>query len=106
MNRFLALAALCAALSPLAANAAEPKTEEEKTLYALGVIMGGRLKGLNLTDKDMKMVEEGFMDSALGKKEKVSLETYGPKVDAFAQARQNAGAEKEKKAGLAYADKC
>ena len=95
MNRTLLIAALV--LLPLAARA-EPalKNEEEKTLYALGLIMGGNLKTLNLKPAEIELVKRGMTDAALSKKEQVTLEEYGPKVQQFAQGRSSAAADKEK----------
>ncbi len=97
MNRIALIAAL--ALLPLASRAEAPlKTDEEKTLYALGMIMGGNLKTLNMKPAEVELVKRGLTDAALGKKELVSLEEFGPKVQQFAQARSSAAADKEKTA--------
>jgi FKBP-type peptidyl-prolyl cis-trans isomerase FkpA len=97
MNRIALIAALV--LLPLAARAeASLKTDEDKTLYALGMIMGGNLKTLNMKPAELELVKRGLTDAALGKKEQVSLEEFGPKVQQFAQARSSAAADKEKTA--------
>ena len=95
MNRIGLVAALV--LLPLASRAEAPlKTDDEKTLYALGMIMGGNLKTLNMKPAEVELVKRGMTDAALGKKEQVSLEEYGPKVQQFAQGRSSAAADKEK----------
>ncbi len=95
MNRIALVAALV--LLPLAVRAEAPlKTDEEKTLYALGMIMGGNLKTLNMKPAEVELVKRGMTDAALGKKGQVSLEEYGPKVQSFAQGRSTAAADKEK----------
>ena len=102
MNRLAAIVALAVSLVPLASRAQALKTEEEKTLYALGLILGGNLKTLNLKPADVELVKRGLTDSALSKKEQVSMEEYGPKVQAFAQSRSSAAADKEKVASKEF----
>jgi FKBP-type peptidyl-prolyl cis-trans isomerase FkpA len=102
MNRIVVAAALAAVLFPLSSRAQALKTEEEKTLYALGMILGGNLKTLNLKPNEVELVKRGLSDAALGKKEQVSLEEYGPKVQAFAQTRSSAAADKEKTAAKEF----
>ena len=78
------------------------KTEEEKTVYAIGTMMGRQISGFGLSPSELEALKQGVADSASGKKPEVELETYGPKIQAFAQARtaKAAEAEKAKAAGL------
>ena len=99
MNRILLVLVL---LVPLASRAQPLKNDEEKTLYALGLIMGGNLKTLSLKAAEVELVKRGMSDAALGKKEQVSLEEYGPKVQQFAQGRSTAAADKEKAAAKEF----
>ena len=57
--------ALCAAAS--LAGAAEPQTDEQKALYALGVAMSQNLSSLSLTDAELEFVKAGLADGAKGK---------------------------------------
>jgi len=98
-------AAACFLLSGTSALAAAPKSEDDKTLYALGVILARDLGPLNLNAKEMEMVAAGLTDAALGKDSQVDLPTYGPKVQALAQARVAATASSEKEAAAAFVDK-
>ena len=52
--------ALCAAAS--LARAAEPQTDEQKALYALGVAMSQNLASLSLTDAELEFVKAGLAD--------------------------------------------
>lgn len=81
------------------------KTDEDKVLYSLGAVMGRNLSPLNLTAAEVKHVAAGMKDSALGGKLQVELNVYGPKIEAWAQARQGVKAEAEKKKGKAFAAK-
>jgi FKBP-type peptidyl-prolyl cis-trans isomerase FkpA len=83
---------------PLAARAEAPKADDEKTLYAIGYMSGGRLQFLQLKPAELKAVEQGFRDAATGAKAKVDVEERQDAMNKLAQARSNAAAEKEKNA--------
>jgi FKBP-type peptidyl-prolyl cis-trans isomerase FkpA len=87
---------------PAAAAAGELKTDDEKTLYAMGMVMARQLSGLGLSEADMEMIKLGMTDEALNKTRKVKLEEFGPKIQAFAQGRAGAMAAKEKQASEAF----
>ena len=57
--------ALCAAAT--LARAAEPQTDDQKALYALGVAMSQNLSSLSLTDAELEFVKAGLADGAKGK---------------------------------------
>ena len=93
----------CAGLTlAAAALAADPSTEDQKTMYAVGVAISQPLGTLSLTEAELEMVKQGMSDAALNKPLKVEMNTYGPKIQQLAQARSSAAAEKEKKAGAAF----
>lgn len=92
------------AISGLAA-AAEPETDEQKTLYALGLAMAQTLANLGLTPAELDLVQVGLSDGVLNKPPKADLATYGPKIKPLQQARLAAVADKAKKAGQPYLDK-
>ena len=93
-------------LLPLAASAQSLKTDDEKSLYAIGYLMGSRNLGpLSLKPNELQIVQHGLSDGATGKKAQVEPEQQMEKINAFAQARSAAGADKEKTAGRAYAEK-
>jgi FKBP-type peptidyl-prolyl cis-trans isomerase FkpA/FKBP-type peptidyl-prolyl cis-trans isomerase FklB len=98
------LAIACALLVLLGgapALAQELKTEDDKTFYALGLLVSRSLANFNLTDAELQKVLAGIGDG-VRKKEQVDLQTYGPKVQALHAARVGAAAEAEKKAGAAF----
>lgn len=98
-----AFAALFASLAIAAAP--EPKSEEQKTLYAIGLAISRNLGTFNLTPAELELVQAGIADGVLNKKPKVELETYGPKIQEFHGTRLAAVAEREKQAGKNYVDK-
>jgi FKBP-type peptidyl-prolyl cis-trans isomerase FkpA len=79
-------------------------TEQDKTVYAVGLMMGRNLEQLDLTPAELEIVKKGLADSASGRKGEVELETYGPKVQEFAQSRVAARAKGEKEKAKAFAD--
>jgi FKBP-type peptidyl-prolyl cis-trans isomerase FkpA/FKBP-type peptidyl-prolyl cis-trans isomerase FklB len=86
-------------------RAADPSTDEQKTMYALGLIISQSLAPFTLTESELEFVRAGMTDGVLKKTPKVDLPTYGPKVNQVQQARAAAQAESEKKAGAAYVEK-
>jgi FKBP-type peptidyl-prolyl cis-trans isomerase FkpA/FKBP-type peptidyl-prolyl cis-trans isomerase FklB len=87
------------------AIAADPATEEQKTLYALGVAISQSLGEFGLNEAELELVRQGLADGVLKRPLKVDLQTYGPKLQQLAQARAATLAEGEKKAGAAYVAK-
>jgi FKBP-type peptidyl-prolyl cis-trans isomerase len=81
---------------------AELKTEDDKTLYALGLVLASQLGALRLTPAELQLIESGLTDGVLKNKALVEVETYGPKIKPFADARMAAGLGEEKKKGAAY----
>jgi len=71
-------------------------TEDEKTLYALGLLLGRNLSSFNLTAGELDTVSKGVADAAMGKKAQVDLQAYGPKVQQLNKTRVAARAETEK----------
>ncbi len=96
-------AALLASFVP--AFAADPSTEDEKVLYAIGVAVSQNLSWFVLSEAELKMVQQGLADGALGKSKKVDLQAYGPKIQALQKTRMDALTAAEKKAGEAYVAK-
>jgi FKBP-type peptidyl-prolyl cis-trans isomerase FkpA len=79
-----------------AGAAAGTKSEDEKTVYAIGLMMGTNVAKFGLSPSEVEALKQGLIDAATGKKPEVELEAYGPKVQAFAQARMQKAAEEEK----------
>ncbi len=78
------------------AAAGAAKTEDEKTVYAVGLALGRNVVPLALSPAEVEVLKQGLTDAATGKKPEVELEAYGPKIQAFAQARALKAAEAEK----------
>ncbi|HXQ21129.1 MAG TPA: FKBP-type peptidyl-prolyl cis-trans isomerase [Candidatus Acidoferrales bacterium] len=99
------LAALTLAATIVHAQAPELKTDDDKTLYALGQALSRNVVPFNLSPAELELVKEGLSDGALNKPSKIEVETYMPKIHQLAQARAAAAAETEKKAAKPFLDK-
>jgi FKBP-type peptidyl-prolyl cis-trans isomerase FkpA len=87
--------AFALSLGLCAAAVAQPalQSEQDKTLYALGAVIGNNLKGdFNLTAAELAHVVSGLNDATLGKEPKVDLAAYEQKIQALAQSRASAAA--------------
>lgn len=94
-----ALVAIAAVLSLLVAPVAfakAPKTDDEKTLYYIGILMSRNFASLDLSGAEAEMVVQGLQDALAGKAMDLDDEEYRAKVQAFAGARAEVALEKEK----------
>jgi FKBP-type peptidyl-prolyl cis-trans isomerase FkpA len=106
MNKalFLALLASLTAVgcSKVAGPGPEPTTDDQKTLYAVGLALSDNLAPFNLTAAEVEFVKAGLADGTLHLTRKVDLAVYGPKIRDLIQARGKAGSETQKAAGEAF----
>jgi len=99
----LLLVASCFVLTSCAQAAQQaPKTEDEKALYNLGVMLSGQIKSFNFSDKELEMVKAGLAAGAQDKASTDDLEKYVPKLQELQKARMADAATKSKAAGAAY----
>ena len=75
-----------------------PQTDDQKTLYAAGAVLGQNIAGWNLKPEEMAYVLQGLDDAASGHRLAVDMEQVRPKIQAFAQGRAVVAAAAEKKA--------
>jgi len=102
-RNLLLVMASCLIMANMAAAAPPtPKTEQDKTLYALGVIISRNLQPFTLTPSELAMVEAGLADGVQDKVALKDFESYGPKLQELQKTRMAAVAAKEKAAGVAY----
>jgi FKBP-type peptidyl-prolyl cis-trans isomerase len=81
------------------------ESEDDKTLYTLGLALSRQLKNFELTQSELTLIQQGLADGVLGREAKVPLEAYGPKIDAYLKTRMSAVAERKKEAGASFRDK-
>jgi FKBP-type peptidyl-prolyl cis-trans isomerase FkpA len=92
--RRLLLAVLITMIAIPAFAAEAPKTEEQKTLYAIGLIMARQLSVFSLTPAEFDMVKQGLADGVAGTKPLVDMGAYQKNVQDLATTRRNAQGEK------------
>ena len=90
---------------PAVAAPAPLTTDEQKTVYALGLMMGQSISMFNLTPAELELVKRALSDAAAGKPA-LELSEWGPKIQPLATSRSAAVAVKEKASSAAYLAKC
>lgn len=79
-------------------------TEEDKTFYAMGFMLGSNLQRLNLNDKELAALQKGLISSAKSEKAEIELQIYQPKIQTMFKARMEKVAKQEKTNGSKYLD--
>jgi FKBP-type peptidyl-prolyl cis-trans isomerase FkpA len=74
-------------------------TDEQKTFYALGLLLGDNVKVFDLKPEELAIVKAGMSDAVTGAKPQVDIDTFGPKVNDLAKKRASAGREDAKRKG-------
>jgi FKBP-type peptidyl-prolyl cis-trans isomerase len=113
MKKLTTLVALICSLSLSACNADDakkakeqaPLTEEQKTLYSLGVLMSQSISTFNLTPEEVAQVQKGLADGVSGKKPVSEAEADVPKIQELQKARMATAATKLAGEGTAFLDK-
>jgi FKBP-type peptidyl-prolyl cis-trans isomerase FkpA len=111
-SRVVAVVALTGALAggavapaARAQSATELKTDEQKTLYAIGLAVAGSLASFALSAADLELVKAGITDGVLNRQRQVDPQAYGAKIQELQRARASVVAAAEQKAGQAILDK-
>ena len=86
---------------PKPPEASASMTDDEKTIYALGLSVSRSLAQFDLSPAEIELVRRALADAAAGKPA-VDLNTWGPKIQPLAQARAFKVSEREKAASTAY----
>jgi FKBP-type peptidyl-prolyl cis-trans isomerase FkpA len=89
--------------SPSATPAAL-QTDEQKIVYAVGVMLGGNVANLNFSPEELELMKRGLTDAATGKKPEIDVAPYVPKVQAFAETRAKAKAVIERGKAQGFLD--
>lgn len=93
MSRLMVIILIVLFASPTFA-AEPPKTEEQKTLYAIGLIVARSVAVFNLSPEELEFVKQGLTDAVTGKKTEAELSKYNDKVQELARARRKAQGDK------------
>jgi len=83
------------------ATLVKPLTDDEKTIYALGILMQRSIGQFDLSSAELDVVKRALTDAALGKPA-VELEEWGPRIEPLARARGERIMVREKTASSAY----
>ena len=107
MKNLNALAPVVALALGVSCNSQDvkPKTEDDKTFYAMGSLMGTRLKSINLQDAEINMIVQGLRDSAKGQKPQIDLQNIVDRFKMFSEKEWKKNTDKFKDAGKKYMEK-
>lgn len=101
------LSLLVSVLALTACNSNDPKkvkleSEDDKTFYAMGYMLGGNLQRLTLSDKELAALYKGVAMAAKNEKSEVDMGTYQNRIQEVFKARMDKVAAKEKEAGKSF----
>jgi FKBP-type peptidyl-prolyl cis-trans isomerase FkpA len=80
------------------------ESDDQKVIYAIGLVMARQLDQFDLSPAEMEIVKRALSDAAAGKPA-IDLDQWGPKIQPLVQARAAKTAEKEKAASAAFVAK-
>ena len=104
-TRIATLAVLLATSTTLYAAEPTAMTDEQKTLYAIGLSVARSLSVFDLTPAEFEYVKQGLVDAETGKKSDVEPSSYNNKIQDLAKARRKAMGEKQVGAGKDFLEK-
>lgn len=101
---------LLSTLVLVSCNSNDPKkisleSEDDKTFYAMGYMLGGNLQRLNLSDKELQALYKGIASASKNEKSEVDMAKYQNRIQEVFKARMDKVAAKEKDAGQAFLEK-
>lgn len=82
-----------------------PESDDDKTIYFIGVILSKQPPFSTLTPDEVKLVTQGLQDSLAGDDGALDPAIYGAKVQSLTEARMAQLLEKEQAAGIEYTKK-
>jgi len=90
-----------------ACNSNDPKkitleSEDDKTFYAMGYMLGGNLQRLSLNDKELQALYKGVAMASKNEKSEVDMAKYQNRIQEVFKARMDKVAAKEKEAGQSF----
>ncbi len=92
-------------LLTIPAWAAQPQTEDQKALYALGADLAKKLSIFELSAEEFEFVKQGMSDAIAGKKLEAEPEAYQQSIGLLFQARMIAAAQRQKLLAKPYLEK-
>lgn len=82
-----------------------PKSEDEKTLYAIGLIVAKQLGVFSLSTDEFERVKQGLVDGVTAAKPAVEVTDYNSRVQELAKNRRKLQGEKMAAAGKEFLDR-
>ena len=83
------------------ARTAAPLTDDQKVVYALGLLMQRSLKEFDLSAAELDVLKRALTDAAANKPA-IDIDEWGPKIEGFAAGRAERVTTREKAASVAY----
>lgn len=106
MKKLATLSAIALTLVSSTAFALDaPKTDDEKTFYAIGLIVAKQLGVFNLSADELERVKQGLIDGVGAAKPVVEIADYNTKVQELAKSRRKAQGDKLSLAGKEFLEK-
>ncbi len=96
MRHFVAAALLLGLAAPAPSRAQALMSEEERTLYALGLVAASSFQDLDLSARERELVRRGLDDFLSGRKTQVRMADYERKVQEFTRKRLATAADARK----------
>lgn len=84
------------AFAPDASAKMTPQSEEEKTIYFLGVVLSRQARDLGFSDTESEMMLQGLRDALAGTEMELDQAEYFPKLQELAKQRKTVVLEQEK----------
>lgn len=72
----------------MAQPASRAQTEEERTIYALGLKMGRHLSSLDLSPTEQRLLTQGVADALSGAQTPIDPKSYQPQIQELASRRR------------------
>jgi FKBP-type peptidyl-prolyl cis-trans isomerase FkpA len=108
-KRFLVIASILSSLGLMGCNGGKDptagvklSTEEDKTLYSMGLMLGQNLARLELNERELNALAKGLFVAAKAQKAEIEWMEYQPKIQEFFQGRMKIVTEKSKVAGKTF----
>ena len=83
------------------ARTAAPLTDDQKPIYALGLLMQRSLNEFDLSAAELDILKRALTDAA-AHKPAIDIDEWGPKIEGFAAVRAERATAREKAASAAY----
>ncbi len=108
MNRLFLLTFVIASLLVVGCSQGPEGTslssDDDKTFYTMGTMLGGNLQKLNLTERELNALVKGLMHAAKKTTPEVKVAEFQPKIQALVMGRMKNASEGAKKEGVAFYD--